>query len=61
MSGLRVAVLKGGREALLTNRALVAAIHPVLAAHALEAIDTAGIDLVYDAVTTTAATRPVST
>ena len=27
-----------------------------LAAHALEAVDTAGIDLVYDAVTTTAAT-----
>ena len=29
-------ILKGGREALLTNRALVAAIHPVLAAHALD-------------------------
>lgn len=29
-------ILKGGREALRTNRALVAAIHPVLAAHALD-------------------------
>ncbi|MBL9105375.1 MAG: glutamate-5-semialdehyde dehydrogenase [Myxococcales bacterium] len=29
-------ILKGGREALRTNRALVAAIHPVLAAHGLD-------------------------
>jgi glutamate-5-semialdehyde dehydrogenase len=29
-------ILKGGREALQTNRALVAAIHPVLAAHGLD-------------------------
>lgn len=29
-------ILKGGREALRTNRALVAALHPVLAAHGLD-------------------------
>lgn len=38
-------ILKGGREARNTNRALVAAIHPVLAAHALDPASVALLEL----------------